>query len=104
MEGPAHEEVGVGKLGKEAHLEEERSFSDKLRFVNHSTTPCQKNSREDEIGMLKIQEENSDEYRDKRMFKEVQASRQGDAYAKWDPFGENQRASGELFHTRSCQR
>ena len=42
MEGPAHEEVGVGKLGKEAHLEEERSFSDKLRFNNHSTTPCQK--------------------------------------------------------------
>ena len=84
----------MGKLGKEAHLEEERSFSPKLRFVNH----------EDEIGMLKIQEENSDEYRDKRMFKEVQASRQGDAYAKWDPFGENQRASGELFHTSSCQR
>ena len=98
MEGPAHEEVGMGKLGKEAHLEEERSFSDKLRFVNHSTTPCQKNSREDEIGMLKLQEENSDEYQDRRMF------RQGDAYAKWDPFGENQRASGELFHTSSCQR
>ena len=94
----------MGKLGKEAHLEEERSFSDKLRFVNHSTTPCQKNSREDEIGILKIQEENSDEHWDKRMFKEVQASRQGDAYAKWDPFGENQRASGELFHTSSCQR
>ena len=74
MEGPAHEEVGMGKLGKEAHLEEERSFSDKLRFVNHSTTPCLKISREDEIGMLKIQEENSDEYRDKGMFKEVQVS------------------------------
>ena len=76
MEGPAHEEVGMGKLGKEAHLEEERSFSDKLRFVNHSTTPCQKNSREDEIGMLKIQEENSDEYRDKKMSRSgVQAGR-----------------------------
>ena len=75
MEGPAHEEVGMGKLGKEAHLEEERSFSDKLRFVNHSTTPCLKISREDEIGMLKIQDKISDEYRDKGMFKEVQASR-----------------------------
>lgn len=40
MEGPAHEEVGVTKLGKEAH-------------------------------------------------------------AKWDPSGENHRASGELFHTSS---
>ena len=94
----------MGKLGKEAHLEEERSFSDKLRFVNHSTTLCLRNSREDDIGILKDQEENSDEYRDKSVSREGQASRQGDAYAKWDPFGENQRASGEVFHTSSCQR
>ena len=100
MEGPAHEEVGASKLGKEAHLEEERSF-----FVNHFTTPCQKKkSRKGEIGILKIQEENSDEYRDKRMSREGQVPRQGDAYAKWDPSGENHRASGELFHTSSCQR
>lgn len=63
-----------------------------------------KKSRKGEIGILKIQEENSDEYRDKRMSREGQVPRQGDAYAKWDPFGENHRASGELFHTSSCQR
>ena len=42
MEGPAHEEVGVGKLGKEAHLEEERSFSDKLKICQSFHDPLSK--------------------------------------------------------------